>query len=210
MQQIEIINKYFPKLTINQQKQFAALNDLYVNWNDKINVISRKDINNLYEHHILHSLSIAKLITFTDESNILDVGTGGGLPGIPLAILFPNVHFYLIDGIGKKIKVASEIAKAIELSNVTINQKRVEDEKEKFDFIISRAVMPLDKLIKLTRKNISIKQCNALPNGLICLKGGDIETELKVFKNRTLIYDLHSIFEEDFFITKKIIYVSLI
>ena len=172
---MELILKYFPNLSEQQKTQFAALYDLYTDWNSKINVISRKDITNLYEHHVLHSLGIAKVINFTPDTQIMDLGTGGGFPGIPLAILFPEVQFHLVDSIGKKVKVATEIANAIGLKNVTFRHCRAEEEKRKFDFVVSRAVMPLGDLIKIIRKNIRQEQHNALPNGLICLKGGELE-----------------------------------
>ncbi|MDD4418576.1 MAG: 16S rRNA (guanine(527)-N(7))-methyltransferase RsmG, partial [Bacteroides graminisolvens] len=168
---MDIILKYFPDITEEQKKQFAALYDLYTEWNAKINVISRKDIENLYEHHVLHSLGIARVIQFRAGSRIMDLGTGGGFPGIPLAILFPEVHFHLVDSIGKKVRVATEVASAIGLKNVTFRHARAEEKKQTFDFVVSRAVMPLADLIKIIKKNISVKQQNALPNGLICLKG---------------------------------------
>ena len=172
-----IISDYF-KLSDRQAEQFAQLDALYRDWNSKINVISRKDIDNLYEHHVLHSLAIAKWIPFQPDTTILDVGTGGGFPGIPLAIMFPQCRFVLVDSIGKKIKVASEVAKTLGLTNVVCKQERVEEEKEKFDFVVSRAVMPLPDLVKLVRKNISNKHRNAMPNGLIVLKGGDLQAEV--------------------------------
>ena len=204
---MDLIKKYFSDLTTNQESQLAALYDLYADWNDKINLISRKDIENLYEKHILHSLGIAKVINFTDNTAILDVGTGGGFPGIPLAILFPKVHFLLIDSIGKKIKVADNIAGQIGLDNVECKQKRVEDEKQEFDFIVSRAVMPLPDLVKISKKNIIREQQNALPNGYLCLKGGDLQEELKPFKNKVVEYELSDFFEEDFYKTKKVVYL---
>ena len=172
---MDIITKYFPNLTETQREQFTALYDLYLDWNSKINVISRKDITNLYEHHVLHSLGIAKYTQFAPGTTIMDLGTGGGFPGIPLAILFPEVKFHLVDSIGKKVRVASEIATAIGLKNVTFRHCRAEEEKQKFDYVVSRAVMPLTDLLKIIRKNISTEQRNALPNGLICLKGGELE-----------------------------------
>ena len=172
---MELITKYFTNLTDKQKEQFAALYDLYLDWNSKINVISRKDITNLYEHHVLHSLGIARFIEFTPHTSIMDLGTGGGFPGIPLAILFPEVGFHLVDSIGKKVKVASEIAQAIGLENVSFRHCRAEEEKQMFDFVVSRAVMPLTDLLKIIRKNIAKEQHNAIPNGLICLKGGELE-----------------------------------
>lgn len=206
---MEIIQKYFPKLTEKQIKQFSDLYDLYFDWNSKINVISRKDIENLYEHHVLHSLAIAKVLTFRDNTSIMDVGTGGGFPAIPLAILFPECHFHLVDSIGKKIKVANSISDSIGLNNTTFQHARVEEVKTKFDFIVSRAVMPLADLVKLTRKNVDIKnQKNALPNGLICLKGGELQYEILPFRKESSLFDLSDFFEEEFFLTKKAVYVS--
>jgi len=206
---MEIITKYFPNLTEEQSRQFAALYDLYLDWNSKINVISRKDITNLYEHHVLHSLGIAQYAQFVSGTTIMDLGTGGGFPGIPLAILFPKVKFHLVDSIGKKVRVATEIATAIGLKNVTFRHCRAEEEKQKFDYVVSRAVMPLTDLLKIIRKNISTEQRNALPNGLICLKGGELEKEVMPVKNHTDIFDLCSVFEEEFFETKKVVYVSV-
>ncbi|MDU1889901.1 MAG: 16S rRNA (guanine(527)-N(7))-methyltransferase RsmG [Dysgonomonas sp.] len=206
---MDIILKYFPSITEEQKKQFAALYDLYLDWNSKINVISRKDIENLYTHHVLHSLAIAKLIQFTDGSKIMDVGTGGGFPGIPLAILFPKCEFLLVDSIGKKIRVATEVATAIGLKNVKFRHCRAEEEKGKFDFVVSRAVMTLPDLVKIIRKNISKEQRNALPNGLICLKGGNLDSELHPFKKTAEADDLSMFFEEEYFKTKKIVYVLI-
>ena len=206
---MDIILKYFPNLTETQKQQFAALYDLYTDWNSKINVISRKDITNLYEHHVLHSLGIAKIIQFRPGTEIMDLGTGGGFPGIPLAILFPDTHFHLVDSIGKKVKVATEIAQAIGLKNVTTRHCRAEEEKQQFDFVVSRAVMPLTDLLKIIRKNIRKEQHNALPNGLICLKGGELDREVMPVKHQTLISDLKDYFEEEFFETKKVVYVTI-
>ena len=206
---MDIITKYFPNLTEEQRQQFAALYDLYLDWNSKINVISRKDITNLYEHHVLHSLGIAKYTQFAPGNTIMDLGTGGGFPGIPLAILFPEVKFHLVDSIGKKVRVATEIATAIGLKNVTFRHCRAEEEKQKFDYVVSRAVMPLTDLLKIIRKNISTEQHNALPNGLICLKGGELEKEVMPVKNRTDFFDLKDVFEEEFFETKKVVYVPV-
>ena len=204
-----IIQKYFPHLTEKQCNQFDSLYNLYTDWNAKINVISRKDIENLYEHHVLHSLGIAKMITFRPGTKIMDLGTGGGFPGIPLAILFPECKFHLVDSIGKKIRVATEIAASIGLQNVTFRHARAEEEKQTFDFVVSRAVMPLSDLIKIARKNISSKQHNALPNGRICLKGGELDHETMPFKHKVIIQSLSDQFEEDFFQTKKIVYVPI-
>ena len=203
------ILKYFPNLTEKQKNQYSALYELYVDWNSKINVISRKDIDNLYERHVLHSLGIAEFIKFKPNSAILDVGTGGGFPGIPLAILFPEVQFTLIDSIGKKIKVGTEVANAIGLKNITLKHLRIQDEKGKFDFVVSRAVMPLDELVKLVKKNISPKQHNAMPNGLICLKGGELQHEILPFKNIAETFELSELFEGEFFKTKKVVYLPL-
>lgn len=206
---MDIILKYFPNLSEVQQQQFAALYELYTDWNSKINVISRKDITNLYEHHVLHSLGIAKVMQFRPETTVMDLGTGGGFPGIPLAILFPETHFHLVDSIGKKVKVATEIANAIGLKNVTTRHCRAEEEKQLFDFVVSRAVMPLADLLKIIRKNIKKEQHNALPNGLICLKGGELGREVMPVKHQTLMYDLKDYFEEEFFETKKVVYVTI-
>lgn len=206
---MEIILKYFPDLTEEQRRQFAALYDLYIDWNAKINVISRKDIENLYEHHVLHSLGIAKVIRFRPGTSIMDLGTGGGFPGIPLAILFPDVKFHLVDSIGKKVRVATEVANAIGLKNVTFRHARAEEEKQLFDFVVSRAVMPLVDLVKIIKKNISLRQQNVLPNGLICLKGGELEHEAMPFKHRTTLHSLNEDFKEEFFQTKKVVYVTV-
>ena len=206
---MEHINKYFPNITPEQRDRFAALDALYRDWNSKINVISRKDIDNLYEHHILHSLGIAKLIAFKPGTRIMDLGTGGGFPGIPLAIMFPDVQFHLVDSIGKKIRVCDEVRTALGLTNVTTEWNRAENVKDKFDFVVSRAVMPLADLVKLIRKNIAKESHNAMPNGLICLKGGELANEVMPMKSHTLITDLSDYFEEEFFETKKVVYVSL-
>ncbi len=206
---MELINKYFPGITDKQTEQFAALYNLYVDWNSKINLISRKDIHNLYEKHILHSLGIAKVIRFTDKTAVLDVGTGGGFPGIPLAILFPKAYFLLVDSIGKKVHVAEEIAAQIGLSNVECRHCRVEEEKREFDFVVSRAVMPLFDLVKIAKKNIIKEQQNALPNGFLCLKGGDLQTEIHPFKNKVVVYGLDEYFEEEYFKTKKVVYLPV-
>ncbi len=202
------LTKYF-HLTEAQGQQFAALGVLYPEWNAKINVISRKDIDNLYEHHILHSLAIAKFLHFQPGTTILDLGTGGGFPGIPLAIMFPEVQFTLIDSIGKKIRVAQEVASAIDLKNVVCKQLRAEEEKGKYDFIVSRAVMPLSDLRKLVMKNVCKQQHNALPNGLIMLKGGDLQAEVYPFRKVAEVVNISDWFEEEFFKTKKIVYLPL-
>ncbi len=206
---MELIEKYFPEISETQSEQYKMLDALYHDWNAKINVISRKDIDNLYEHHVLHSLAIAQFIKFKEGTEIMDLGTGGGFPGIPLAIMFPNCHFHLVDSIGKKIKVCTEISKDLGLSNVTFRHCRAEEEKGKFDYVVSRAVMPLADLIKIVRKNISPKQNNALPNGLICLKGGELEHETMPVKHSTVLTSISDFFEEPFFETKKVVYVQL-
>lgn len=202
-----IISEYFT-LTARQAEQFAQLDALYRDWNSKINVISRKDIDNLYEHHVLHSLAIAKFLPFQPGTTILDVGTGGGFPGIPLAILFPECQFVLIDSIRKKILVATEIEKALGLTNVICKQERAEEEKQKFDFVVSRAVMPMPDLVKLVRKNIKPTPMNAIPNGLIVLKGGDLKEELRPFKEAELI-PCTQWFKGEWFDTKQVIYLPL-
>jgi 16S rRNA methyltransferase gidB len=206
---MEQILRYFPQLTEQQQQQFAALDALYRDWNAKINVISRKDIDNLYPHHVLHSLGIAKVISFRPGTHVMDIGTGGGFPGIPLAILFPEIQFHLLDSIGKKIKVAQAVADALQLSNVRTSHKNVIEEKEKYDFVVSRAVMQMGDLVRLVRKNVHHDQRNSLPNGLICLKGGDIQQEMRPFKHCCDVWPLHTYFEEEFFETKKVAYVTL-
>lgn len=205
---VERIREYF-SLTPLQVQQFTALGELYREWNAKINVISRKDIDNLYPHHIIHSLAIAQILHFQPGTTLLDVGTGGGFPGIPLAILFPECQFTLIDSIGKKIKVASEIAKAIGLTNVTCIQERAEMEKGKFDFVISRAVMPLGDLVKLIRKNVSNNHQNAMPNGLIVLKGGDLQSETHAYRKYVEITDIHQIFTDEWYKDKSVVYLPL-
>lgn len=204
---IELIKKYFPHLSTKQIEQFTALDALYHDWNSKINVISRKDIDNLYEHHILHSLAIAKYITFREGTNVLDFGTGGGFPGIPLAIFFPEANFKLIDGTGKKVRVAKEVADAIGLENVLPAHLRGEEEKGKFDFIVSRAVMPLPDLMKIVKKNIAPDQHNTLPNGVIVLKGGNLNDELKPYKKIVEKTELSQWFDEEWFKEKYLIYV---
>lgn len=206
---MELINKYFPKLSDQQRTQFEALDALYREWNSKINVISRKDIDNLYEHHVLHSLAIGRMLHFTPGTTILDFGTGGGFPGIPLAILFPECRFRLIDGTGKKIHVAQQVADAIHLDNCQPVQLRGEEERGKYDFIVSRAVMPLPDIVKLMRKNISSKQHNAMPNGIICLKGGDVQAETKPYRKIVEVADISNWFAEPWFKEKYCIYVPL-
>ena len=206
---MEQIIKYFPKLSDNQIHQYEMLMDLYKDWNAKINVISRKDIDNLYEHHVLHSLAIAKAIGFKPGTEILDFGTGGGFPGIPLAIMFPECQFKLIDGTGKKILVATEVAKAVGLKNVVAEHLRGEDEKGRYDFVVSRAVMPLPDLVKIVRKNISKTQRNAMMNGVICLKGGNVEAEVQPYRRIVEVSDISQWFTEEWFREKNVIYLPL-
>lgn len=206
---IETITRYFPHLSTLQRHQFEQLMTLYPEWNEKINVISRKDIDNLEINHLLHSLSIAKFINFTPGTKILDFGCGGGLPGIPLAIMFPDVQFHLIDRIGKKIRVAQEIANAIGLKNVTFQHGDIGECHDTYDFVISRAVMPQPDLLRLARKNISKKQHNGYPNGLITLKGGDLQQELASIRTLSDIIDIQSYFTEPFFSTKKIVFTTV-
>lgn len=206
---MEKIIHYFPKLNDTQIRMFVQLGELYPEWNAKINVISRKDIEQLYEHHILHSLAIAKILSFKPGSTIVDIGTGGGFPGIPLAIMFPEVSFHLVDSIGKKIRVATEIANSIGLKNVSFSNNRMESEKAMFDFAVSRAAMPLADLVKVCKKNIKRTQNNALPNGLICLKGGELNDEIQAYKKIASMYELSEFFKEPYFETKKAIYLPL-
>jgi 16S rRNA (guanine527-N7)-methyltransferase len=205
----QLISKYFPKLTERQITQFEALDALYRDWNAKINVISRKDIDHLYEHHVLHSLAIAKTLNFKPGTKVLDFGTGGGFPGIPLAILFPETEFKLIDGTGKKILVAQEVCKAIGLTNCRPEHLRGEDEKGLYEFVVSRAVMPLPDLVKIVRKNISKEQRNALPNGVICLKGGHLDAEIRPYRKIVQQTDISTCFEEEWFKEKYVIYLPL-
>lgn len=207
---MELIRKYFPDLTARQAQQYEALYALYEDWNSKINVISRKDFENLYEHHVLHSLAIAEVIRFKPGTTILDLGTGGGFPGIPLAILFPESRFHLVDSVRKKILVCTEVAKALGLDNVTTQWTRAEELKEKYQFVVSRAVMPLADLVKTARPLIDRKhQTNGLPNGLLCLKGGELEHEVVPFKKNSLITPIPDFFEEEYFQTKKVVYTAL-
>lgn len=206
---MELIEKYFPQITDCQRQQFAALDALYHEWNDKINVISRKDIDHLYEHHVLHSLAIGRLVNFRPGTEILDFGTGGGFPGIPLAILFPECRFKLIDGTGKKIRVATEVAQAIGLKNCFAEHRRGEEEKGKYDFVVSRAVMPLPDLVKIVRKNISKTHSNAYPNGLVVLKGGDLQSETQPFRRIVEVTPLDQWFSEEWFKEKYCLYLPL-
>ena len=206
---MQLIEQYFPGLTPLQLQQFAALDDLYHEWNGKINVISRKDIDSLYLHHVLHSLAIARMASFSPGTRVLDFGTGGGFPGIPLSILFPDCLFKLIDGTGKKIRVAQEVCKAIGLTNCEPVHLRGEDEHDKFDFVVSRAVMPLPDLVKIVRKNIAREQRNALPNGILCLKGGDLKEETAPFRQIVQVQPLSQWFVEEWFQEKYCIYLPL-
>ena len=205
---VEAIKEHF-SLTPLQIQQFSALGELYRDWNAKINVISRKDIDNLYPHHILHSLAIAKILNFQPGTTLLDIGTGGGFPGIPLAILFPECQFTLIDSIGKKVRVASEVAKAIGLTNVTCIQERAEEEKGLFDFVISRAVMPMPDLVKLVRKNVSKKHANAMPNGIMVLKGGKLNAELQPFQKYVESTPITQFFADEWYKEKFVIYLPI-
>ena len=209
LQQLQAIYNYFPKLDEDQKQKFAALYDLYTDWNAKINVVSRKDIENVYEHHVLHSLAIAKLLSFKEGSSLMDLGTGGGFPGIPLAILFPEVQFHLVDSIGKKLKVCEAVINGLDLKNVTFRHCRAEEEKGTYDFVVSRAVMPLTDLVKIIRKNIRKEQQNALPNGLICLKGGELAHEILPFKKMAMSSNVSDFFKEEYFKTKQIVYLPL-
>ena len=206
---MDVILKYFPNLTERQRGQFAALLSLYADWNAKINVISRKDMDAFYEHHVLHSLAVAKVVSFRPLAQVLDVGTGGGFPGIPLAILFPETHFTLVDSIGKKIHVVNEVAQALRLDNVKALQCRAEQVNGEFDFIVSRAVTALPELVGWVRGLVSPANYHNLHNGLLCLKGGDLGEELKPFGKKATVYDIADFFEESFFETKKVVYLPL-
>ncbi len=209
MDSINVIEKYFPGLSGKQREQFEKLGPLYADWNSKINVISRKDIDNLYTNHILHSLAIAKFLQPAPGTTFLDMGTGGGFPGIPLAIMYPECRFHLIDRIGKKIKVAQAIAEAIGLTNVTFQHGDIGECRQKYDYVVSRAVMRLDELLLLIKKNVGGKQRNGVPNGLICLKGGDISDELRAARADELVDELRNYFDEEYFATKKLVYVAM-
>ena len=203
------IKKYFPDISPKQIELFEKLQPLYAEWNAQINVISRKDFSEFYERHVLHSLAIAKLIRFTPGTKILDVGTGGGFPGIPLAILFPKVQFHLVDSIGKKIKVVNEVADSLRLMNVKAEQIRAEQLKDKYDFVVSRAVTRLPEFVNWIQKNISAKQKNALPNGILYLKGGDLTEEIKPFNRNIFVLNISEYFDEEFFETKKVLHLPL-
>lgn len=206
---MEIIQKYFPDLSVKQIELFGQLQPLYADWNAKINVISRKDFSEFYERHVLHSLGIAKFIRFTKNTRILDVGTGGGFPGIPLAIMFPDVQFHLVDSIGKKIKVVKNVAEALQLQNLTAEQIRAEQLKDKYDFVVSRAVTRLPEFVQWINFNVSRQQRNALPNGILYLKGGDLKDELKPFGRKVFVQELSAYFSEQFFETKKVVHLPL-
>lgn len=206
---MEAILKYFPGLTEEQRQQFEAIMGLYPEWNEKINVISRKDIENLEVNHVLHSLGITKFVNFTPGTRVLDLGTGGGFPGIPLAIFYPNVKFHLVDRIGKKLKVAQDIVDQLGLKNVSIQHGDVKEVKGQFDFVVSRAVMPLGDLVPLVKRLIAREMRNSIPNGLICLKGGDLSGEVQKYRNEVLEDDLSNYFAEEFFKTKKVVYLPL-
>lgn len=206
---VQLVYDHFKDLSERQREQFAALDALYHDWNAKINVISRKDIDNLYPHHVLHSLGIAKVIRFRPGTEVLDLGTGGGFPGIPLAIMFPESRFTLMDSIGKKVKVAEAVADAIGLDNVTAVHRNVIEEKGKYDFVVSRAVADMAELVRLVKKNIRRDSHNALPNGIICLKGGDLHHELKPFKRVSEQWELSTYFDDEFFKTKKVAFVAM-
>ena len=206
---MELINKYFPDLTADQQDKFGQMEELYQFWNAKVNVISRQDIDTLYERHILHSLGIAKVLEFKSGTSVLDVGTGGGFPGIPLAIMFPKAQFHLVDSIGKKIRVVQEIAEALKLDNVKAEQVRAEKLDDSYEFVVSRAVTRITPFVGWVKKNVSKNSFHALRNGILYLKGGDLTEELSELNQKSRVYDLSKYFEEDFFETKKVVYVPL-
>ena len=206
---MELITKYFPDLTNEQLDKFRQIEELYIEWNSKINVISRKDMEHFYERHVLHSLGIAKVIQFTPGAQVLDVGTGGGFPGIPLAILFPETKFLLVDSIGKKIKVVQEVAEAAGIKNVEAIKARAEEVKGKFDFVVSRAVTTLPDFIRWVENKIKRESRNTIQNGILYLKGGDLDAELAPVKNKCQVFNLSDYFQEEFFETKKVVHVSL-
>lgn len=206
---LESIFGYFPELSDRQKEQMAQLYGLYTDWNSKINVISRKDIENLYVHHVLHSLGIAKVVNFRPGTSIMDVGTGGGFPGIPLAIMFPECRFHLVDSIGKKIHVAEEVANSLGLENVTLKHSRAEEVKDEFDFVVTRGVMPLVDLVKAIRKNIGREQKNSISNGILALKGGELSGEIAPMKKICTVWELKDFFKEEFFETKKVVHVAI-
>lgn len=208
MQTPSIIFNYFPQLNNKQREQFAALFDLYKYWNERVNVISRKDIDFLYEHHVLHSLSIAKIISFDNNASVMDAGTGGGFPGIPLAIYFPETKFVLVDSVGKKIKVVNEIALSLELKNVTAMHERIENIKMQFDFAVTRATSTIDELMSWTKQKYKKQNMHDLPNGLISLKGGNLDDELKKYKTVSKVFEIKDYFSEEFFETKKVVHLS--
>lgn len=206
---MELIIKYFPDLTDDQKAHFIKLDELYRFWNAQINLISRKDIDNLYLHHILHSLALTKVISFNNGARVMDVGTGGGFPGIPLAIMFPEVQFHLVDSIGKKIKVVKEVASALNLPNVTAEHIRVEQIKEKYDFIVSRAVTTLPEFYNWVQGKVSKQKRHKITNGLFYLKGGDLIQEIEPFKKKASVFSISDFFQEEYFITKKIVYLPM-
>ena len=207
---MDILLKYYPSLSAEQQRQYSSLYELYSDWNEKINVISRKDISNLYEHHVLHSLAISEVIHFTPGSCILDLGCGGGFPGIPLAIMFPEVSFHLVDSIGKKLKVAEAVSTAIGLKNVRFTHSRGEDLKGRdYDFVVSRAAMSLTDLVRCSRKNIRKDQHNVLPNGIIALKGGELAAEMNSMKSLCTTWDIKDFYDEDYCDQKKVVHVTI-
>ena len=206
---MNLIIKYFPKLSERQKEQFAALPELYADWNSKINVISRKDMDNCVEHHVLHSLAIAKVITFKSMADVMDLGTGGGFPGIPLAIMFPDTNFYLVDSIGKKIKVVKDVAEQLQLKNVTAEQIRAEQVQKDFDFVVSRAVTDLSQFVGWVKGKFSDIQYHKLHNGIIYLKGGDLSEEITPFRKKVRLFDISDFFEEPYFETKKVIYMPM-
>ena len=206
---MDLILKYFPKLSERQKEQFAALPDLYGDWNIKINVISRKDMDNFVEHHVLHSLSIAKVLQFKTMADIMDLGTGGGFPGIPLAIMFPDAKFYLVDSIGKKIKVVQAVVDSLQLANVRAEQIRAEQVNREFDFIVSRAVTDLSEFVRWTKGKFSDIHYHRFRNGIVYLKGGDLDAELAPFRKKARVYNISDYFEEEYFETKKVVYLPM-